>query len=56
MELKFDKHIYECKVTCKANGQSLIKRKILRILFIFSVTFNTKHSLFPTSSCIFARK
>lgn len=25
MELRFDKHIYECKVTCKANGQSLIK-------------------------------
>lgn len=25
MELRFDKHIYECEVTCKANGQSLMK-------------------------------
>lgn len=40
-------HIYERIVTCKANGLSLIKCKMLRILCVFSVTFRIHIFLFP---------
>lgn len=33
-----------------------VQCKVLRVLYVFSVTFNSKHSLFSISCCIFARK